>query len=98
MLFFEFYKTMANKVTFGGFRGGDRPNRSPGSDPVCYKLLHGAKEKDAPVVNGFPPNTVLVRAGFTNRLCRLGLGQGLKIQGGSSELWQLRVNYQYIIS
>jgi len=29
MLFFEMYKTMVNKVTFVGFRGGDRPNRPP---------------------------------------------------------------------
>jgi len=33
MLFSELYKIKVNKVTFVGFRGGDRPNRLlPGSD------------------------------------------------------------------
>jgi len=27
MMFFDLYKIMVNKVTFVGFRGGDRPNR-----------------------------------------------------------------------
>jgi len=31
MMFFGLYKIMVNKVTFVGFRGGDRPNRPPGS-------------------------------------------------------------------
>jgi len=29
MLFSELYKIMVKRVTFVGFRGGDRPNRSP---------------------------------------------------------------------
>jgi len=31
MLFFELHKIMVNKVTFVSFRGGNRPNRPPGS-------------------------------------------------------------------
>ena len=30
MLFSEFHKTMVKKVFFVGFKGSDRPNRSPG--------------------------------------------------------------------
>jgi len=32
--FFELYKNMVNKVTFVGFRAGDRPNRSPWIRPA----------------------------------------------------------------
>jgi len=35
MLFSVLYKIMVNKVTFAGFRGGDRPNRHPlGFTPI----------------------------------------------------------------
>jgi len=34
MLFSEMYKNKVNKVTFVGFRGGDRSNRLPRSVPV----------------------------------------------------------------
>jgi len=31
ILFSKLYKTMMNKVTFSGLKGGDHPNRHPGS-------------------------------------------------------------------
>jgi len=37
MLFSELHKIVVNEVTFAGFRGGDRPNRPPGSDPVVVR-------------------------------------------------------------
>jgi len=37
MLFSELYKITVNEVTFVGFRGGDRPNRPPGSAPVTTR-------------------------------------------------------------
>ena len=44
MLFSELYKIMVNKVTFMGFRGGDRPNRppsgpAPGSTLIQWDLV-----------------------------------------------------------
>ena len=47
MLFCELYKTVMKKVTFVGFRGGDRPNPPSGSahaamdlQEMLKKLLH----------------------------------------------------------
>jgi len=45
MLFFKLYKMMVNKVTCGGFRGGDNPNRPPGSAPVFITIFHACLEQ-----------------------------------------------------
>jgi len=42
MLVFKLYKIMVNKVTFVGFRGGDRPNRPPWIHP-CYEVARKMK-------------------------------------------------------
>jgi len=34
MLFLKLYKIMVNKVTFVGFKGGDRPNHPPLDPPL----------------------------------------------------------------
>jgi len=35
MLFYELYKIMENKLTFVGFKAGDRPNRPLWTPPVA---------------------------------------------------------------